>query len=280
MKQEALTDALLREFLIGNLDDEQRDRIESQFLTDAKARERILAVEQDLIEDYLEESLTTAEKERFLHIYGRTAEQRQKLRITKSIKDWAVSEASVLQAAAAPVPIWSRFWTRVRVKPLFIVPIAATVVVAIVLALVWLNSKVKQSKHLAVEQELAEINSPGNLREVPSQMVSLDLKPVTVRSVEMQTGFNLRADVELVELRLAWIQKQRYSAYQAELRRLGDDEVFRIPNLQAENDGAYTIRVRVPAHILSRGSYQIQIKGINNDGSASPAEEYHFAVRE
>ena len=36
MKEELLTDALLREFLLGKVDEEERERIESLFLTDLK----------------------------------------------------------------------------------------------------------------------------------------------------------------------------------------------------------------------------------------------------
>ena len=58
MKEETGGDAVLREFLLGGLDDEQRVLIEDQFLTDSQTWERVLAAEQELIEDYLEGSLS------------------------------------------------------------------------------------------------------------------------------------------------------------------------------------------------------------------------------
>ena len=97
MKEEILTDAALREFLLGKVDDEERARIESLFLTDSEAREKVLVIEQELIEDYLEDSLTAEDKEKFLLRYGQTAAQLQQLRITKAIKDWAVRENASVQ---------------------------------------------------------------------------------------------------------------------------------------------------------------------------------------
>jgi hypothetical protein len=95
MKDEtAITDALVRQYLLGYVDDEERQRIESLFLTDSKMRERLLVIEQDLVEDYLEDFLTPADKERFLLHYAQTPKQQRKLRITKSIKDRALAEAS------------------------------------------------------------------------------------------------------------------------------------------------------------------------------------------
>jgi hypothetical protein len=104
MKEESMTDALVREFLLGKLaDEEERERIESLYLTDPQTRERVLTLEEELIEEYLEESLTKADNERFLARYAQTGEQRRKLRINKAIKDWAVAKASEPQTATATV---------------------------------------------------------------------------------------------------------------------------------------------------------------------------------
>lgn len=278
MKEELLTDALLREFLLGKADDEERERIESLFLTDTQTKERLLIIEQDLIEEYLEESLTEEDKQRFLSRYAQTDEQRRKLRITRSIKDWAVTSSGRAQVAAASISFWTRLRTHLRLKPLFVVPIAIAIVIGIILGIVWLERQREQRKHLAVEQELAQLNSPASLRETPPDMISLELRPVTVRSVEPQTEFNPRADNRIVELRLPWINKERYSTYKAEIHRVGGDESFTIPNLQADSEGGYGIRVRLRTNMLRPGSYQIHLTGIANDGSTGLTEEYNFAV--
>jgi len=278
MKDEAMTDALLREFLLGKLNDDECERIENLFLTVSQTKERVLALEQDLIDDFLENTLTEEDRERFLSRYAQTDEQRRQLRITKSIRDWAIAQGRVPQAATAISSSWSRFWTRLRLRPFYIVPIAAAIVIAIVLAIVWLNSRMEQRKHSAVEQELAQLNSPASLRETPPQMISVELKPVTVRSIEPQTELKLRADIGVFELHLPWTKKERYSTYQAELHRVEDDESFMIRNPQAEYEGGNVIRIRLPTHILRRGHYQIHLNGVANDGSLSPAEEYSFAV--
>ena len=278
MKEETITDALLREFLLGNVNDEERERIESLFLTDSQTKERVLAAEQDLIEDYLENTLTTAEKEAFLSLYAQTDEQRRKLRITKSIKDWALTEAKETQPAAPSVSVWNRLGARLRLKPAFVVSVAVTMVIAIVLAIVWLNSKMEQRRHLAIEQELAQLNSPTSLREVPPQMIALNLRPVAVRSVESPSEVKPGGEIRIVEMRLPWIQEERYSTYQAELGRVGDNKWFTISNLQPGSDGENVIRLRLPMHILSRGQYLIHLRGIANHGTLSSPEEYSFTV--
>jgi hypothetical protein len=165
-----------------------------------------------------------------------------------------------------------------RLKPRFVVPIAITIVIAIVLAIVWLNSREEQRKHLAIEQELAQLNSPASMREVPPQITPFDLRPVSVRSGQPEAELKIPVEIRFIELRLPWIQTERYSLYQAEVRRVGDREAFTISNPQAESNGRYTIRLRLPAQMLTRGDYQIKLTGVSTDGSAKSSEEYSFVV--
>jgi hypothetical protein len=276
VKEEILTDALLRDFLLGKVDDEERVRIESLFLTDPEAREKILVIEQELVEDYLEDSLTVSDREEFLSRYGQTAAQLQQLRITKAIKDWAVRENALGQTVSDELSIWSRLRARLRLKPAFVIPIAVTAMIAIVVAGVWLNSRMKRA---ALEQELAQLNTPASLREVPEPMFSLNLSPVAVRSTESQIVIKRpAAATAIVELHLPWIQTARYSTYHAEIRRVGGDESFTIPNLQPENSGRYEIRLRFPARIINRGQYQVRLSGIDSGGAEGTSEEYTFIV--
>lgn len=278
MKEETGGDAVLREFLLGGLDDEQRVLIEDQFLTDSQTWERVLAAEQELIEDYLEDSLTTTERQRFILLYGRTSEQRRKLRITKSIKDWATTEAALPQAIPAVVSRWDRWRNWLRLRPA-IVPITVAILIALVIVAVWLNRRIDERNRVsAIEQELAQLNSPSSLRETPLHMVRLELLPVAPRSGERPKEIALRDEVAFVELVLPWT-KERYGTYRAQLSRVGeDDELYRIPNLQAGSDGGYTVRLRLPTHILRPGHYKIELLGIAADGSAGQSEEYTFVI--
>src|SRR6185295_7658752 len=102
MKEEGATDALLRQFLLGKVEDEERQRIESLFITDSRMKDKILAAEQKLIDDYLEDCLTKADKEAFLLFHGDTAAQRHKLEIARSIQEWAVNQAGKTQIPPKP----------------------------------------------------------------------------------------------------------------------------------------------------------------------------------
>ena len=121
-------------------------------------------VEQDLIEDYLEDGLTKEDKKRFLSRYAQTDDEQRKLRVTKSIRDWAMTETKTSQAVIPSASVWDRLSARLRLKPVFVVPIAAIILITIVLAIVLLNNRMEQRKHFAIEQELVQLNSPMSLR--------------------------------------------------------------------------------------------------------------------
>ena len=276
MKEEKVSDSLLRQFLLGTTDEEERERIEGLFLTDSDLRDRVLAIEQDLIEDYLENSLTTADRERFVRLFAQTPEQQQQLRITKSIKDWAIGEAVKPESVSSPAPISRDLRKRSWLRLSFAVPVAAVLVIAIVFAIVWVSRRNEQQKHFAIEQELARLNSPENLSRVPPQLNSLDLKPVNVRNVEPAPQLNGLTEDQIVELRLPWIQKERYSTYQARLRSLADGRLFTVQNVQTSRDSM--IRLRLPAKILMPGNYRIELGGIAPDGATGHMEEYNLVV--
>ena len=85
MKEEPVSDALLRQFLLGQVDDQERQRLESMFVTGALSKERVIAAEQHLLDDFLDDSLTAKDREQFLAQYGDTPEAQRKLRIARSI---------------------------------------------------------------------------------------------------------------------------------------------------------------------------------------------------
>lgn len=278
MNEESVTDALLRQFLLGQVGDEERQRIESLFMTDPQSRERTLAAEQDLIEDYLDDCLTTEDRERFLGQYADTPTQRRKLRITKSIKEWAVNESKVTRTTPSTTSMSSRLQSRLRWKPVFLIPITVVTMIAIMVAVVWVIYRNKQGReHLAVEQELARLNAPSSLGEVPPHMSSIALTPISVRGLDGQGELMLRGDIQIVELRLVLTQRQRYSAYRAEIRRLGDEKSYTLPELHGEGNGNL-LRMRLPARSLAPGVYQIQLSGIAADGTTGPPDEYKLTV--
>ncbi len=276
MNEEPVSDALLRQFLLGQVDDQERQRLESMFVTGALSRERVIAAEQHLMDDFLDDSLTPENRERFLAQYGETPAEQRKLRIAQSIYDWAATSAGKTAVAAAAGSRWSRLFGRVWLTPVVAVPIAAVVLIPIVVAVFPLRSRWEQrNSYLAMQQELVRLNSPSMLRE--TSLPAVTLTPGAVRSVEAEKEVTAPSNAESVEVHLVWTQKERFPSYQATIRRFEEDEAFTIPNLQLDNGNV--IRLRLSSRYLTRGLYQIEISGVAANGATGPAEEYTFVVK-
>jgi hypothetical protein len=276
MKEEIVTDVSLRQFLLGGVDDEERVRIESLVITNAVTKERVCAAEEDLLEDYFEDALSGLDRESFLTQYAYNSQQQRRLQITRDIRNWAVAAqkrketSSVTQTSSR-----SSVFTSFRLKPMLVVPIAATVV-AIVMVGLWLNRNMElRNRQLATEKEIGRLNASTSNPDERSS--SLTLRPVTLRGAETQTELVRRPDIQIVELRLLWNLSESYPSYQARLKRTGDTQSFVVHNLHAEIDGK-AILLRLPNQILTVGTYQVELTSIMADGQSGPTEEFQFSV--
>jgi hypothetical protein len=276
MKEELVTDASLRQYLLGSVDDEERQRIESLVITNALSKERVFVAEEDLLDDYLEDALAHSDKERFLAQYAYTRERQHQLQISRDIRNWAIAQQERIVTSRAEISRRSRLFAQFRLKPILMVPIAVAAVIAIIGVILWLNRKMElRNRQFAVEQEIVRLNASTS--NTDAQVSSLTLRPITLRSVAPQTDLVIRPEVQIVELRLLWNENESYPIYEARLTRIGGVQSFTIRNLHSEPDGM-AIRLRLPSHILTIGTYHLELIGVAADGRIGPIEEFQFSV--
>lgn len=285
MNEKPMTKAVARRFLLGTVEDSERQQIESLFIIDSETQETILIAEDELVEDYLEGSLSEPDTAKFIEQYAHRPRQRRKLRIAGTIREYAQSDSPRHKSGSSALEkfrsIFSRRWPRER--SLYI-PIAVAVATVLVVTTVWLvrwNTQRMRDNHLrlSIEQQLADLNAPSSLRENPAQMVSLVLPSVSLRSVNSPARITSPTPYRVLELQLLWPHKEEFQSYLAVLRRIGDTETFTIANLHAEkNSGSKVVRLRLPAQSLAPGLYHVNLSGIASDGTSGPSEEYEFMV--
>ncbi len=87
------SDDTLRHYLLGTLPEEQAEALEDDYFASRETLERVRAAEDDLLDDYVAERLTPAERERFEQRFGQTERQRERL-----------LAARALRLAGAPMP--------------------------------------------------------------------------------------------------------------------------------------------------------------------------------
>jgi hypothetical protein len=285
MNEKPMTKTVARRFLLGAVDDSERQQIESLFIIDPETKETILIAEDELVEDYLEGSLSESDTAKFLEQYAHGPRQRRKLRIAESIKEYARAEALRDQSGSSALQKLRSFislrWPRER---RFYIPIVVAVATVLVVTAVWLvqwnTHRMRDTNlRLAIEQQLTELNAPSSLREDQPQMLSLVLPSVSLRSVSSPAQITPQAAYRVVELRLLWPHKEEFQSYLAVLRRVGGTEKYTITNLHAEkNPGGKVVRLRLPAQSLAPGHYNVSLSAIAGDGISGPREEYEFLI--
>src|SRR2546429_3964234 len=137
MKETPVTEQVARSFLLGEVDPAVRQRIESAFLTDPEVRETILIVEDSLLEEYLEGTLTSSEAKKFLEPYATNPKERKRLRITQSIREYAVENAppisrpiSALEKLRLALPGWP-------LNQRLSLPVLTSIVIVMIMVAVW-----------------------------------------------------------------------------------------------------------------------------------------------
>ncbi len=280
MNERPMTKELARRFLLGAVSDSERQQIERLFMSNPETKERILIAEDELVEEYLEGSLSESDSATFLEIYAHEPRQRRKFRIAASIREYALLEAQRDRARTSIVQKLRGFisspWSRER---RFYIPIAVSAVLLVVAAMwliQWNNQKERDTNlRLALERELTELNSISTLSKDHPQMLAVMVPPVSLRSIHPPSEVASRSAYRIIELQLLWTQREEPQSYAAVLRRVGGSEAFTIPNLHAEkNFAGKVVRLRLPAQSLARGHYEIGLSGIPN----GPTEQYDFAV--
>jgi hypothetical protein len=277
-----VNEAIARQYLLGNVADSERERIEGLIIVYPEVKQTVLIAEEDLIEEYLEGGLSPADKERFLAQYANTSPLRRKLEIAEVIKRRAATESVANQRL--PVQRFGSFVSSLwgRSRP-FLIPATALAIVLAVVAIWlidWNNRRAQERQRVnSIERQLAQLNSPSELRNNPPGMFALVLWPVTPRSASAPADVAAGSNSAIVELQLFWIQAGDYDHYQAVIRRVSTDEKYTIPNLHLHKTaGTPVIKLRLGAEFLTRSQYQITLSSFAKDGSAGPVDEYTFVA--
>jgi|SRR5919107_5941050 hypothetical protein len=288
MREENEDKMLIRRFLLGELGEEERQRVEELCMVDGDYRESVLIVESELIEDYLERSLSEHEGRRFTERFLSSPAHRRKVQVLRAAKRYAAVEVashSPPEAEESPQRrhAWHQLFEGLMPRASYVYVAVAALIITVVLGGLWAARNWRagapptpeEMQRLAVERELAELNRRGPA--LPgAHVLSLALPPVSVRGAEPSSKVPLRDGAALVELRLLPVGDE-YPLYRATLRKVGGVNTYTIPELHAEStpDGR-AVPVRIRTGLLTRGLYQLTLEGVTADGRLEGAGEYTF----
>ena len=244
----------VRQYLLGNLSESARERLERRVLDETGVNDEVQAKEDELIDQYLGGKLNAEERKRFESFFLLPKERQQKLRFAKTLHKYLDSLPSI---KADQETGKSRFrWLEPR--PVLVTSLLV-ICLSVLAALWWVNyRRVTTSSN---GQTLAITLDPGSSRASDGRIQRIEV-PAAYGSVEVQLEMG----------------SNEYRLYEVELLR--ERQLLNTyKSLQAQNkNGRLVLVLVIPAQLLEPGDYTFRLNGTTNSGQIEYKDQYQLRV--
>jgi hypothetical protein len=305
MTNDAQRKIRITRYLLGQVSQEERDEIENGYLREDNLFEELVAIENDMIDNYVRGELTEPEKGQFEAYFLSTPERRERVHFARSLAHSFAASPSLGPNAGASRGVW-RIMQAFRKDRTSAIRLAiATGLVAAVSVSIWMAAVNRTLRHqleaartgeakmqkrtLELGQRVADLQqvvSAGNERPIDdlpapgSATLSLTLVPDLVRGGgKGQNSLSLSTGISKVVLLLPRDHEESliYSVVleTAEGKRVWQNE--NIEGLMARN-GSKIISVKVSSNVLNRGDYVLRLFRNASGGTGYEVDAYSFRV--
>jgi hypothetical protein len=259
----------MRSYLLGGLSPERRAELKALVAADANLQEELLAIKEELFDEYLAGCLSTEEKQSFETQLLTAEKDQQDLHFAQLFEAYRNSHPAaepqpvhrVPAPNIPPVPASSPLIATFYKNPAFAV-MAIVVAGLLVTLLGW----------MVVMRSPASNDVAG-----PSSRMVFQLTPGSTRSGGAIQYVRAPAkDVEVkLELQLA---KSDFKKYKTQLFR-ENQALASQEELKTESRSThYVVPVTVTGEILTPGDYQLKLSGVLDSGQPSFIDSYRFRV--
>lgn len=270
MGQNPTDDELLRSHLLGELPDEEADRLERRLLAEDELFELAEAVEADLLAACARRELAPAERERVLQRLASSPQGRERLALARSLNAAAASRVAPVIPFARPAPAPPR--------PAF----RWAALAASFLAVAGLSWYAAERPHGGesppwIARERPAPASPVQAPPAPAPDRVVREKPappelskavfplarMSARGSAPARQLRVPSGTGIVELQIALTGKEDFKSFRVTLRHQNAETAWDRSGLTPRTlQGVRALVVDVPAARLPAGSYEIRIRGL------------------
>lgn len=311
LAKEPVSDDLITRYLLGDVSDEERVRLEESYFADDSLFEQLLASEDELIDDYVRGELLEPQRKLFESHFLNSLERRRKLAFAESFTQY-VSEAPRAFSASERETWPNRIagWLSIHGSAArWALAVAGAVVLIVGAGLVPENWRLRaQLRQMQAEQtelrqrekdlnrQLAQHTVPpsGNAAqkapggEAGSQshslpIVALALAPGLLRGNAEQKTLVIPHGPHLVRLQLNVGGLQAYESYIGTLKTVEGVRVWTKEGLTAmPQSEAHMVAMEVPSGLLGNKDYVVELRGVRSRPvqTNQPPGEIHHLVEE
>lgn len=285
MNQQIDEEMMIRHYLLGGLDEGRQAQVDERLLCDDDFAERFYAAQDNLIDDYVFNLLIEEERASFEKNFIFTGERRQKLLFAQTMENYVSKNYPRPRGFAHAASLWWRnLLPSLSKHKVWAATAFATGLLLIVFTLKlvgWFKPNAQDTlsqRRASIEHQLAELNTqPFNANAQALPTLELSLQPSLLREGDEMKKADLVQDLKLLSLKL-WLPQVRYQNYRALVRTVEGNELFAIEALKPQA-GAAEILLKIPTEFLPTDDYQIELKGVADNGQAEDVARYNFRVR-
>ncbi len=301
-------DKILKSYLLGELDEEASLAVEHRIMIDDDQFEMVQIAEDELIDEYLEGTLSQAERERFESHFLSTEDRRRKLEFAETL--YRNIDRSSPSAGSESSLRKGLFGLRGLLTGDLGIPVYAAALSCLVVAIGGFGAAylilgertqtnpsrapnaelVRQVAELRKEKELLEIELQSSMArnrivqpfgDSGPTVASFVLAPGTVTrgaSPDKYKKIEINSGISVVRLRLD-LEEDRYPDYRATLLTAGGTVVRQFYGLLPKSQaGISSLSLSMPAGILRNGVYTIRLEGVTADQRFAIADRFYFTV--
>lgn len=175
MQQDIDEDTLIKNYLLGNLSQEEQLHIEERLFFDREYFQTLQAAEDELIDDYVYGELSTKERERFEEYYLSTRERREALKVAQALKSYISNNPlamlpPIASAAGPAPPARLSFLSSLRLgSASWQLPLAVATLLIIIGGLSLLLWSARRPEGTEPPQEARQSPQPGTNQSSPLQ---------------------------------------------------------------------------------------------------------------
>ena len=300
MEKDVYSDETLKQYLLGEISDDEGDRIERRYLADRAFFDQLLAVEDDLVDEYVGQELGSEERQQFEHKLLATSKQRERLQHARNFHESIRSNRT-----RANTNSWFGIFGH-RIPAMA----GALTLLLLTIGIGWLlvrerqlNATLQQmkSERATMQQREQDLQTKlqdkerqnsellDQLRNVPPTepnkqssltpaIATFVLSLTSSRGGGEASSFTLKKDIATVQLEVP-LTNAEYSAYQAELQTADGTSVLRIANLKMRRTAnGNVVLLRISSRIFKGRDYVLKISGVSSSGQLEDAGFYSFRI--
>ena len=304
LKHIADNDELLIRYLLGDLDEEEQEKVEQRYISDPSFYEHVLVVEDDLIDSYAEGALSKNQRASFESHFMRSPERQKRVGFAEAWMTYVSNRSSATSAPASKEKKPILEFLRPAAWPLAL-RVAAAVLLLIVgswlaVDVLRLRSQIQQAElqRAALQKEKEELErqiddernrsleltaqldqqltrKPDQPNQISHDIISFFLTPGLVRGAGDAKRNIIPNDAKQVHLELGFNDDQ-YERYDVVITKVGGPEIWRKDAGKAQSrNGGKSMRVQVPASLFKADDYIVNVIGTD---SSDKVARYGFSV--